>query len=825
MCIRLRSRMIMRQFYLWLILTLFAPGLNAQSKIRIPTVQDCLGAIPVCQPVYTTTNSYTGHGNVYPEIHNTGVCPLCMDGEKNDVFYIITVQTSGVLRFSLTPNNPNNDYDWSLFNMTNASCDEIYTSATSLQVSCNSWGATGFNGPTGINTALGNSLNCNGPGNPPNFKPYNKDLNVLAGQTYVLNISNWSATNQSGYTLDFSASTAVIFDNVAPEIDSIQQTVSCAGESQLYFRFTENVKCIDAFQHPEKFNLTGPAGTYTINNVTSSDCSTGATQSPFYYLVVSPVLTAGNYNLSIIGDIHDLCDNVALYETYPFQLTEINAPQASAGNDTTISNGAIINLHGSASGGSGGYTYHWEPANLLVNPDIPTPTTINMGASSLFTLTITDNANCHGMDEVLVTVVGGALGITAMANPSTICFGAPVVLSTIASGGSGNYTYSWSSNPPGFSSTLPGPTVYPTVSTTYTVQVNDGFSTKSTSTSVTVNPKPIANAGSSSSIPYGTNVTLQGSAIGGSGNYHFYWTSNPPGFSSSEPTPTVVNLTQTTIFNLIVTDQNTNCASEVAEVTVTVTGSPLTCSPVATHPILCYGTSTQLHAMAGGGSGNYTYSWTSIPSGFNSSEQNPMVMPGVPTTYALTVSDGYNSTSGNVSVLVNPRPAIYLGPPDTNVCVFETVILDAGNPGSTYYWSNGAITPSIQVSTTGIGYDYQTYQVKVINQYACIDSSKINVIFSYASCTGIDDSFGKSRVRIYPNPTPGLLMVKIDRPVAAFEIGISNLLGAAVYRSTHFSNGADPLILRLDLSAQPSGFYMITFRNKDLLRTLKFIKE
>src|ERR1035438_2830106 len=89
-----------------------------------PTAQDCLGAIPVCQSVYTTTQSYTGHGNVFPEIHNNSVCPLCMDGEINDVFYTFTVQTSGIFRFTLTPNNQNNDYDWELFNMTNATCHQ-----------------------------------------------------------------------------------------------------------------------------------------------------------------------------------------------------------------------------------------------------------------------------------------------------------------------------------------------------------------------------------------------------------------------------------------------------------------------------------------------------------------------------------------------------------------------------------------------------------------------------------------------------------------------------------------------------------------------------
>jgi hypothetical protein len=32
-------------------------------KSQIPTNQDCLGAIPICEPIYTTTDAYLGVGN------------------------------------------------------------------------------------------------------------------------------------------------------------------------------------------------------------------------------------------------------------------------------------------------------------------------------------------------------------------------------------------------------------------------------------------------------------------------------------------------------------------------------------------------------------------------------------------------------------------------------------------------------------------------------------------------------------------------------------------------------------------------------------------
>jgi hypothetical protein len=797
---------------------------QAQKYSGTPTEQDCLGAIPVCQPIYTTTTSYTGHGNVYPEIHTGSACPMCMDGEKNDVFYVITVQTGGLLRFKLTPNNVQNDYDWVLFNMTTASCDVIYTNASTLQVSCNSYGITGNNGPTGINTLLGNNLNCNGPGNT-HGPAFNKDLTVTAGQTYVLNISNWSSTNQSGYTLDFSASSASIFDNVPPQIDSIQEQISCAGASSLYFRFSENVKCSDVFLHPEKFSLTGPGGNVSITGIGSVECITGASNGRGFTLNLATPVGAGSYSLGIVGDIHDLCDNVALYNTYPIELTELNAPGATAGNDTSVANGSIITLHGNGFVGTPPYTFHWEPASMLVNPNVQQPTTIGLGASVLFDVTVTDNAGCHGTDDVLVTVVGGPLGVSASADPPVICPGAAVNLMAVASGGSGNYTFTWTSTPPGFTSNLQNPTVYPTTTTIYNVQVQDGYSTNYGSVTANVNVKPLANAGPDISIPYGTNATLTGSATGGSGNYAWYWTSNPPGFSSTLQNPQVINLSFTTIFTLQVTDLTTSCVSEPVDVIVSVTGSPLSCNPVATPSTICNGNSTKLFAMVGGGAGTYTYSWTSTPPGFTSQEASPVVAPTETTNYMLTVSDGYNYASGVANVHVNPTPVIRLGPPDTTVCIYSTVTLNAGNAGANYYWSNGSVVQTIDVVSTGIGFDVQTYSVRVINEFACVDSAAINVIFTFAACTGMDEQLPEGRITISPNPGAGKLNLSFSELSTPVEISITTLQGEIIVSeqtgnpvSGHFSKS-------YDLTSFSKGLYLVTLKSRDFSRTLKFINR
>ncbi|MBK7029005.1 MAG: hypothetical protein IPH45_07265 [Bacteroidales bacterium] len=167
----------------------------------------------------------------------------------------------------------------------------------------------------------------------------------------------------------------------------------------------------------------------------------------------------------------------------------------NAGNDQTIPYNTSTLLSGTASGGGGTFTPEWEPSALLINPTIFNPTTVNLVGSQVFTLTATSNlTGCQSSDEVTVSVSGGPLGVTATATPENICPGGTSQLSAIAGGGSGAYTYSWTSNPAGFSSTLPNPVVNPIITTVYTVELNDGFASVFGQATVTVNTIPLVPA-------------------------------------------------------------------------------------------------------------------------------------------------------------------------------------------------------------------------------------------------------------------------------------------------------------------------------------------
>lgn len=54
-----------------------------------------------------------------------------------------------------------------------------------------------------------------------------------------------------------------------------------------------------------------------------------------------------------------------------------------------------------------------------------------------------------------------------------------------------------------------------------------------------------------------------------------------------------------------------------------------------------------------------------------------------------------------LTVTVYPRPVVDIGR-DTTLCPGQTVTLNAGNPGATYQWSNGATSQSITVGNSGV---------------------------------------------------------------------------------------------------------------------------
>ena len=516
-----------------------------------------------------------------------------------------------------------------------------------------------------------------------------------------------------------------------------------------------------------------------------------------------------------------------------------SAADVYAGDDQTIPNGWNTQLDADISGGSGSYDILWVPEDKLVDPTQEDPMTVNLSATTQFTINVTDaSSGCESKDSMMVMVSGGPLAVTAAASPSVICRGDIVNLEAIPQGGSGNNTYSWTSDPAGFTASIQNPSDYPDQSTTYTVQVFDGQNTVTASVYVEVKPKPVAHAGEDVSINVGTTTTLHGTAENGSGSFTYQW---QPADSVVNPNAAVTDtkiLNTSNEFTFIVNDAN-GCVSDPDMVWVFTGGDALGAFPTADPDVICQGETTTLHPNALGGSGSYAYSW-SDNNGWTSQETDPEVAPMQTTTYELTLNDGFKTVTSEVNVVVNHTPVVdikpegipWFGTDTIKVCVRDTVELDAGDPLNppvmNYYWSNFSTSRKITVSTNGNWVDFQTHTVRVTNPVTmCEGNDTLTVWFDFNQCQiGIDETNDVERfVHLIPNPANNKVRVSLTGLEGTVRLELKDIHGVSLFVTSINNVNKSGTDYILDLSNYAKGIYSLQIINNNKIYHAKIIKQ
>lgn len=371
---------------------------------QVPLPGDCLGAYTVCSISFNQTASFNGEGNYLGEVNSGCVT----SGERNNAWYIINVQTPGLFGFNIIP-NCNNDYDWALYNLTNATCADIATDPT-LEVGCDFNGSTVPAAITGMND-----------GTNPQDEPR---ITVAAGDVYALLVNNFSGLNQCGYQLDLSLSSAGIIDITPPELLAVTSQVSC-GANAVSFSFSEFVKCntVDV----SMFQLFGPSGnTIPINDVTSIACINGGLYDKDFTLLLDQNLTQGGlYEIQLAGLVEDNCGNINLDTqllAFSFNSVEITSVDQLQAVNCSLNNGrAEVQIQN----GTGPITYYWSPSgqtnaiaqNLSFGWHIVTVTSgFCFAVDSIFMLdadnfnavvTVSDDTCSFGLGSAIVVASGG----------------------------------------------------------------------------------------------------------------------------------------------------------------------------------------------------------------------------------------------------------------------------------------------------------------------------------------------------------------------------------------------------------------------------------
>lgn len=162
---------------------------------------------------------------------------------------------------------------------------------------------------------------------------------------------------------------------------------------------------------------------------------------------------------------------------------------------------------------------------------------------------------------------------------------------------------------------------------------------------------------------------------------------------------------------------SSDCSNDSASLTVTVsTSSIASFTPVITPCSLTVSfTNTSTGAAA--------YGWN-FGDGGTSVLGNPSHTYTASGTYQVTLITGTGSCADTAiqSITISAGSVVVNLGPDVNVCSGQAVTLNAGNPGVTYLWSNGATTQVIVVNIPG-------QYIVVVSNGNCIGSDTVNISF------------------------------------------------------------------------------------------------
>lgn len=216
------------------------------------------------------------------------------------------------------------------------------------------------------------------------------------------------------------------------------------------------------------------------------------------------VNTSGTYWVEVATEAGCTNRDTINVEFYP-------NPVAEAGPAQTIMQGSTTMLEGEASSGSGNYNYEWEPAAWLVQNNIPNPWTLALTSPTVFTLFVEDDRGCIAEpDDVLINVEGAYLSVFPFAEPAELCYGLSTTVSANATGGGGTYSYSWTSDPPGYESDQAEFTISPEVGTLKLfLSVTDQYSNNASGmVEIIVNPLPDVNLIPQGIVPVGEDTIV-----------------------------------------------------------------------------------------------------------------------------------------------------------------------------------------------------------------------------------------------------------------------------------------------------------------------------
>lgn len=354
---------------------------------------------------------------------------------------------------------------------------------------------------------------------------------------------------------------------------------------------------------------------------------------------------------------------------------------------------------------SGTYNYSWTNGATSSNISVNTSTVVSLTATNSVSGCVSNVATCS------ITVLPSPTAtVQSLYN---ICGGTTVAITPTVTGGTPNYTYSWTPSSLGSATTV-------SISTSgvYNLLVTDqNLCSASAQFTVSTSQPTLSILASQNSMCANETSTLSSSYLGAD---TYSWSTG----SSSDTT--IVGSAGT--YSLLIT---VNGCTASATTSITVNPTPTVVIP--TSAAMCSGSSATVGVTSFSPTGAYTYTWS------NGSNASSLTVSS-PTVLTLQVTNNatgcVSAISNSCSVVATANPTITMSGVPIAFCsgfnaTLTTTVTPGGSTSYSYAWSPSALGTSSVATTPNVG----IYSVTVTDANLCSASATVATILSIPTVT------------------------------------------------------------------------------------------
>lgn len=173
-------------------------------------------------------------------------------------------------------------------------------------------------------------------------------------------------------------------------------------------------------------------------------------------------------------------------------------------------------------------------------------------------------------------------------------------------------------------------------------------------------------------------------------------------------------------------------------------------------------------------------------------------------------------------ILFNSFQDVNLGP-DTMICDYQQIIIDAGFGMDDYHWNTLETTQVISLDGSILGSGIYEYYVTVTDENECMSSDTI--IVTIDQCLGIEELDHQKEILLFPNPTKGTFTLELNQLI---EDDIKFLIFDA--KGAPILNNYKPIEIKssnsflFDLELSP-GLYFLQIETREWKESRLFVIE